>query len=339
MNPTREFGPIVIVFAVLALGPLVLGTYMDLGIQVLIWAYLATAWNLLGGYAGQHSLGNGLFMGVGAYGAAYLGVTYAVSPWLAIPITAVIAGAMGAFVGFAVFRAGLKGAYFALVTIALTEAAVYIVSNWDAMGGAAGIEVPYVGDAPGKMQFTGKTWYYLIILAMLFLIMLFTQWQSRRRLGYRLVAVRENEEAAEALGVDTLRAKINATMLSAALTAVGGVFYVQYFTYVGPRSVFGEVVSVQILLFAIIGGLGTVWGPLVGTFILFPANYLLRGSALADTFSGADLLLYGVALVIAMLFMPRGFLGLYQSARDRFAARRANEGPVLSSPGSEGGDA
>lgn len=331
MNRYKEFILPVVVFALAALIlPLVLSSYyLHVAILVLVWAYLATSWNILGGYAGQHSLGHGLYMGVGAYCSTYLFITYGLSPWIGLIVGAILAAGLGWFVGFATFRYGLKGAYFALVTIALTEAAVYVVSNWKSMGGAAGLEVTYMGNKPWMMQFDGKLGYYLIILFMTLGAVLITQWLNRRRFGFRLVAVRENEEAAEAMGVNTLGTKINATVLSAAMTAVGGSFFAQYFTYVGPRTVFGEVVSVQILLFAIIGGLGTVWGPLVGALILVPVAEVARAE-LGTTFQGAHLLLYGGVMVLTMLFMPNGIVGAAKGVGRRLSRSPNDTGAAAS---------
>lgn len=327
MSKYREFLIPIIVFGLAAFLPLFLTPYyMHIAILVLVWAYLATSWNILGGYAGQHSLGHGLYMGVGAYCSTYLTISYGLSPWIGLLAGAILAAGLGWFVGFATFRYGLKGAYFALVTIALTEAAVYVVSNWKAMGGAAGLEVTYLGNKPWMMQFDGKFGYYIIILAMTLGAVLITQWLNRRRFGFRLVAVRENEEAAEAMGVNTLGTKINATVLSAAMTAVGGSFFAQYFTYVGPRTVFGETVSVQILLFAIIGGLGTVWGPVVGALVLVPAAEFARAE-LGTTFQGAHLLLYGGILVLTMLFMPNGIVGVARSIHRKYLTKSGGDGP------------
>jgi branched-chain amino acid transport system permease protein len=177
------------------------------------------------------------------------------------------------------------------------------------------------------MEFDGKTGYYYIILVMTILGVIVTRWLYQRRSGYQWIAVRENEDAAEALGVDTLRAKIEATVLSALMTAIGGTFYAQYFTYIGPRSVFGEGPSVQILLFAIIGGLGTVWGPLVGALVLVPVAELARAK-LGGSFGGAHLMLYGAVMVLVMLFMPRGIMGLAQSARSRLARKPSSTQPA-----------
>lgn len=325
MTARREILTPLVVFGLVAFLPLVLPDYWKHQvILILMWAFLATSWNILGGYAGQHSLGHGLYLGVGAYGAAYLFNTYEITPWLSVFLMAGLAAALGAFVGYAVFRYGLRGAYFALVTIALAEAAVYIVSNWRAMGGAGGLRLDFVGHRPEFMQFEGKNWFFYIILILLAGSVMLTQWLARNRFGYQLVAVRENEEAAEALGVNTLSTKIKANVLSAAMTAVGGVFFVQYISYVGPRTVFGEIVSVQILLYAIIGGLGTVWGPAVGALILVPTAEVARAQ-LGDTFQGAHLLVYGVVLVLVMLFMPTGIVGTVKRIRGRWPGQGGPE--------------
>ncbi len=318
-----------VVCGLAALLPLFLSKYyLHMAVIVLMWAFLAVAWNILGGYGGLHSLGNGLFMGVGGYGAAYLVLHGGVSPWLSMVIFGVVAGVMGAFVGYLCFRYGLKGAYFALVTIAFTEAAVYVVSNWGALGASNGLSLPIAKENNlAMLQFTSEKGYFYAILALLLVLVLFTRWLAGRRFGYRLISVRENEEAAEALGVGTFATKMWAIVLSAAITAVGGVFYVTLFNYIDPRSVFGEAISVQILLYAIVGGLSTVWGPVVGAAILVPIAEIVRSSALGQKFQGAYLLTYGVILVVTMLFMPKGIVGLAHDIRRRFGGRSAAPGP------------
>ncbi len=309
----RQLVLAVVLFLVLLLIPTFASQYViHVGFMILLYAYLATAWNLLGGYAGQHSLGHGLFLGIGAYASTYLFVSAGITPWLGMWIGAVIAGATGWFVGYLCFRYGIKGPYFALVTIALAEAAVYIAANIQAIGGAGGLEVPWKGNDFWIMQFGSRTGYYYIALVVAFLGVLLTLWISRNRFGYYLTSVRENEDAAEALGVNTMRAKLMATTLSAAMTAIGGTLYAQYFTYMNPRSVFGEGPSVQILLFAIIGGIGTVWGPAVGALVLVPIAEISRAE-LSGSFAGADLLIYGLILMLVMLFMPNGILGVLRS--------------------------
>lgn len=302
-------------FVVAALLPFVMTDYLvHIGVLVLMYAYLATAWNILGGYAGQHSLGHALFMGIGAYTSTYLFTAWNITPWLGMWLGALLAGVAGWLVATICFRFGLKGSYFALVTIALAEAAVYLVISSDALGGNEGLAVTWMGNRPDLMQFEDKRAYYYIILLMTAAAILLTARIANRRFGYQMLAVRENEEAAEALGINTFGIKVRASIISAVLTAFGGVFFAQYFTYVNPRAVFGESVSVQILLFAIIGGLGTVWGPALGALVLAPIAELSR-ALFSSVFSGANLLIYGIVLVVVMLFFPRGLMGLMERFR------------------------
>lgn len=315
-----------LLFLFLALLPLFLNQlpkgeyYLHITILVLLYAYLATAWNILGGYAGQHSLGNALYLGVGAYVSTMLFLKLGLTPWVGMWIAGAVAALLGWFVGYLCFRYGLRGGYFALVTIALAEAAVYLTTNIRWLGGARGLEVTWLGHKPLLMQFGGKAGYYYIILVMATLAVLYTAWLDRRRFGYYLVAVRENEEAADALGVDPLKTKIQANVISAFMTGLGGTFFAQYYAYIHPRLVFGEGPSVQILLFAIIGGLGTVWGPSVGALILVPIAEFTRAQ-LGGSFAGAPLLLYGGVLMIVMLFMPHGILGMIKSLSQKLGQR------------------
>lgn len=312
--------------------PLFFGEYaLHIAVMVFLYAYLSTAWNILGGYAGQHSLGHSLFMGIGAYTSTYLFTKMGLSPWFGMWVGALFAGLAGWFVGYLCFRYGLKGPYFALVTIAITEAMVYAVNNTDFLGGAQGMEVAWKGNNFFIMQFQSKAGYYYIILGMTVLAIIFTQWLSKQKFGYQLMAVRENEDAGEALGVDTLGIKIRASIISAVMTALGGTFFAQYFTFINPRNVFGEGPSIQILLFAIIGGLGTVWGPAVGALILVPIAELSRGW-LGGSFAGSSLLLYGTVMVLVMLFMPNGIVGLYETLRAKYSKKPESSSAERSQP-------
>jgi branched-chain amino acid transport system permease protein len=317
MNELIHKIPLLLMVVVLvALGlPSFAGEYViHIGVLILFYAYMAVAWNILGGYAGQHSLGHALFMGIGAYTSTYFFTVLGITPWIGMWVGCLLAGLVGWFIGFMCFRYGLKGPYFCLVTIALAEAAVYLVTNLDFLGGSQGMEVTWTGNAPRMMQFNGKTAYYYIILVMLAAAVMLSARIIKRRFGYQMVAVRENEDAAEALGVDTLKVKIQATVISAMLTALGGTFFAQYFTYINPRAVLGEDPSIQILLFAIIGGTGTVWGPVVGALVLVPMAEYFR-STLGESHTGGHILLYGVLMVLVILFMPNGILGLYNKVR------------------------
>ncbi len=312
---------VALLLVVAGLIPLFASQYLlHIAVLVLLYAYLSTAWNIMGGYAGQHSLGHSLYMGIGAYTTTVLFNRMGLTPWIGMWAGALLAGLAGWFIGYLCFRYGLKGAYFALVTIAIAEAAVYLANNLDAIGGAQGMEVKWVGNFPQLMQFDSKAGYYYTILIMTGAAVWFASWLSRHRFGHRLMAIRENEDAAETLGVDTLASKIQALAISAALTALGGAFFAQYFTYINPRNVFGEGPSVQILLFSIIGGLGTAWGPMLGALVLVPIAELSR-SWVGGTFAGLNLLFYGTVLVLVMLFMPKGIIGLINAIRLRVSRR------------------
>ena len=316
MKTPTNLIPLILLFLLILLPSVASEYLLHIFILVLLWAYLATSWNILGGYAGQHSLGHGVFLGIGAYTSTLLFIRLGISPWLGMWIGGALSALAAWFIGYLCFRYGLKGPYFALVTIALAEAFVFLSSNIVSVGGARGLEVTWIGNNPLMMQFDGKLGYYYIILIILVFGILITQWLHKRRPGYQWVAVRENEDAAEALGVNTLRTKIEATVLSAFMTAIGGTFYAQYFTYIGPRTVFGETPSVQILMFAIIGGLGTVWGPAVGALLLIPVAELARAN-LSGAVGGSHLVLYGAVMVLVMLFAPKGIVGIAQDVLSR----------------------
>lgn len=309
----------------LAVLPTFAGEYfLHIAILILLYAYLSTAWNIIGGYAGQHSLGHSLFLGIGAYTSTYLFTTFGVMPWLGLWAGAILASVVGWIVGYLCFRYGLKGPYFALVTIALAEGMASLVSNLNFLGGAMGLEVKWEGSNFLAMQFENKWGYYYIILFLFLITIWLVNYISRRRFGYYLIAVRENEDAAEALGVNTLKVKIQALVLSAALTAIGGTFFAEYFTYISPRSVFGEGPSIQILLFSIVGGIGTVWGPALGALLLVPIAEISR-AVLGGTFAGSHLLLYGITLVVIMMVMPKGLITLMPTLRSKLGRSKMIE--------------
>lgn len=301
----------VVVAVVIAL-PHLLGSYaMNLVVQILLFAALATAWNILGGFAGEHSLGHALFLGIGAYTSTLLFVQWDITPWLGMLVGAALAAAAGILIAYISFRQGVTGPYFALITIALAEGAGQIVVNTPALGGATGLTVPLREPSVAIMQFSSAAGYYYLAAALTALSVLVCYWLLQSRLGYQIMAARENEAGAQALGVNTLKVKVIATALSAALTAMGGTLWAQYYMYIDPTSVFGEAPSVSILLFAVIGGLGTLLGPLLGAVLLVPlAEYTktLIGSQVA----GIDVLMYGTALILITLFVRerRGLIDL-----------------------------
>jgi branched-chain amino acid transport system permease protein len=285
---------------------------LRVGILIAYYAYLGQAWNILGGYAGQFSFGHAAFFGIGAYTSSLLFAKLGVTPWIGMFAGALGAAAMGTFIGFLCFRYGLRGPYFSLATLAFAEILRVIALNWRAVGGAMGVLLP-LRESFWTMQFPEGPPYYAIIVTMLGGIMLLTSFLEQSRIGTYLVAIRESEDAAEALGVDTRRYKIVAMALSSGLTALGGTFYAQYFSYIDPNLAFGIDVSVAVLLPVIIGGVGSLFGPLAGSLILTPLGEVTR--RLLGGYRGVHLMLFGAILVAVILYLPHGLVGTFQEKR------------------------
>jgi len=293
--------------ALLAAPPLLPKYPLEILISILFSAYLGLAWNILGGYAGQFSFGHAAFFGIGAYTSTLLFLRAGVSPWLGMLAGGALAAAFGLFAGYLSFRYGLRGPYFSLVTLAFAEMLRVVAVNAKVVGASLGLVIPSGTPAPSLFVFAGKLPYYYVILAMTGLALLITRRVARGRLGYALIAVRENEDAAEAAGVNALGGKLAAMALSSFLTALGGTFYAQYFAYIDPTITFGPAISIQGLLPAIVGGAGTVLGPLLGSFVLTPISELTR--ALLRGRAGADIMLYGLVLMLVISFLPQGLMG------------------------------
>jgi branched-chain amino acid transport system permease protein len=267
-------------------------------ILVLLYVTLGSAWNILGGMAGQLSLGHAAFFGIGAYSAAILASKSSLSPWLGLALGPVVVLPVALIVGRICFR--LRGPYFTLATIAVGEVVRLVALNWrELTGGAVGVVI-----RPSVFSGTNKIPYYYVILAMAVGTVALSQWISRRKLGYFLMAVREDEETAESIGIDTIRYKLIALSLSAAVTAMAGAFYANYFLFVEPTVVLPLALSVEIVLIAIIGGLGTVPGPVLGAVLLKLSSEVFR-----NYFEQANLLIYGALLILVILFMPDGLVG------------------------------
>lgn len=298
--------------ALAALPPLLPKYGLEVLISILFFAYLGTCWNILGGYAGQFSFGHAAFFGLGAYTSTLLLLRLGLTPWLGMLAGGALAAAFGLFEGYLSFRYGLRGPYFSLVTLAFAEMLRVVAVNWKAVGSSLGLVVPS-GSSPAQFLFAGKLPYYYVILAMTLVALAITRLIERSRMGYALAAIRENEDAAEASGVNALATKLSAMAVSSFLTALGGTFYAQYFAYIDPSLTFGPAISIQGLLPAIVGGAGTVVGPLLGSFVLTPISELTR--AVLRGRAGADVMLYGLILILVISFLPNGLVGLLRSRR------------------------
>jgi branched-chain amino acid transport system permease protein len=305
----RELAAIAAFAIVVAVLPLFVssGFLLNLAIMVLYTTLLGQAWNLLAGFGGQYSFGHALFFGTGAYAAAALQVHLGLNAWLALPVAVVCGAAAGLLVGALSFRYGLRGSYFALVTLAFAEVFRILANSAAFTGGGVGLLLP-LRESAATMQF-GKAGFLYLIGAFVLAGLLLSFWLKRSRFGAWLAAVRDGEESAAALGVDVFRVKLGAIAMSAALMAAGGVFYVQYFHYIDPHIAYGPAVSVEALLGPIVGGLGTVFGPLLGAAALQLLGEATRN--LAGDLPGLSLVVYGVVLVGMVMFLPRGVAGLF----------------------------
>ena len=306
--------------ALVAVPPLLPKYALDVLISILFFGYLGACWNILGGYGGQFSFGHAAFFGIGAYTSTLLLLHWGWSPWLGMLAGGALAAAFGLFAGYLSFRYGLRGPYFSLVTLAFAEMLRVVAVNWKAVGSSLGLVVPNRGSAPAMFLFAEKLPYYYVIFALAMGAVWITRVIERSRMGYALAAVRENEDAAEAAGVDALSTKLRAMAVSSFLTALGGTFYAQYFAYIDPTITFGPAISIGALLPAIVGGAGTVAGPLLGSFVLTPISEVTR--ALLRGRAGADIMLYGLILILVISFLPNGLVGWFRSRR-RGAERAA----------------
>jgi branched-chain amino acid transport system permease protein len=279
-------------------------------ILVFYFAYLGQAWNLMMGFAGQLSLGHALHVGLGAYVAAMLWVYFGIGPWLGVIPAVAVAAAVGAAIAWLGCRFSIEGVYFALLTIAFAEFTRIAFDHIGAAGGAGGFFVPYQAQRLGQWwNLRGGQWlFYYLGLALATGAVILTAWLEGSRLGYQWRAVREDQQAARALGIDILAAKMKAATISSAMTAVGGVFYAFYYDSLFPAQVFGINRSIDLILAPIVGGLGTIFGPVVGAFILTPLGELLTAAVekLGVNAPGAKALFYGLTLMLIIFVRPDG---------------------------------
>ena len=300
---------IALVVAVLAVVPLVTASNAVLNflVMALLIALAGQGWNLLGGYGGQYSFGHAAFFGTGAYVTAILQVRYGINAWLGLFIGIAAGALVGAVIGALSFRSGLKGSYFSLVTLAFAEVFRIVASVTPITGAGVGTLIK-LDLRPEAFQFQSRAPFYWIALALVGLSLVLMRAVEQSRFGAYLVAIRENEDAAEALGVDAFKVKLAAMTVSAAITATAGCFYSQYFLFLDAAIAYGPWISVDALLAPIIGGAGTLFGPLAGALViktLGEATKLMTGGA-----PGLDLVIYGFVLIAVVGLAPRGIAGL-----------------------------
>ena len=317
----KGFAPILIAVALLATVPLITSSNVVLNFMVmaLLIALVGQGWNLLGGYGGQYSFGHAAFFGTGAYVTGILQMRYGVNAWAGF-IIGIAAGALvGAVIGALSFRSGLKGSYFALVTLAFAEVLRIVASVAPITGAGVGTLIK-LDLRPEAFQFQSRAPFYWIVLGMVGVSLILTRMIEDSRFGAYLVAVRENEDAARALGVDATIVKLCAMTISAAITAAAGCFYAQYYLFIDAGIAYGPWISIEGLLAPIIGGIGTVFGPLLGALVvktLGELTKLVTGGA-----PGLDLVIYGSVLIVVVAFAPRGIAGIFVDLRRRLSGTR-----------------
>ena len=294
-----SLGWVLVVLAVLAFYPVVFRNFLTLGVTIVLFAGMATAWDVLGGWTGQLSLGHAVFVGIGAYTMALLVLRAGVAPWWGAMAGVGASVVVAAMWGGVTFR--LRGPYFALASIAVAEMTRIVANNWAALtGGAEGVSLPSLPRFLGLDLFSRRVEFY-IALVLLGLAVVAASWLQRSRFGYHLQAIREDEDAAMAVGINPTRDKVLAFLASAALTSLGGSLYGIFLGFFEPRGMFSLDLSVQLALMAYIGGVGTLFGPLVGAGLLVGGSEVLR-----IYFPGKSLFVYGLLIILVVLFAPDG---------------------------------
>ena len=298
---------------------------INLFIMVLMYAYLGTAWNILGGITGQFSLGHVAYMGIGAYTSSILIIQYNVTPWIGMFVGAFMAVILSIIIGLPCFK--LKAAYYSMATLGVAEAIRMLVTATNNIGpinikAGQGLMVPLRMNDPAYYQFADKVDYYYVILALTVVGLAVYTWITKSRLGFYFRAINASNEGAAALGVNTALYKQISAAISAALTALGGTFYAQYILYIDPVSMFGTNMCIMIVVMAIGGGIGRTFGPLVGSIVLTPI-YVLCNAWLGGNYTGAHLIIYGLVIVLILLYLPGGLLSLFDIWGEKLEKKKA----------------
>lgn len=288
-----------------------------------LMAGLAAAWNIIGGFGGQFSLGHGVFFGIGAYATAVFTSRYGISPWLIMLPAASVAALVAMLISWPTFR--LRGPFFAIATMAFNEVAFVLANHFDSVtGGPRGIMIPFKAGF-ANMIFKERWQYAVLMFVFVAVVIGITVWLRRSRLGYYLLAVREDEDAARASGINVLAVKLQGMALSAFLTAIGGTLFTMYLRFIDPPTLFTlQDVGVKFALLSLIGGVGTIAGPLLGAALIVPFENFLRAE-LADALPGMNLAILGLLMVLAALFMKRGVVGAFEELLRKIRSRKGGQ--------------
>ncbi|MCX7635199.1 MAG: branched-chain amino acid ABC transporter permease [Syntrophales bacterium] len=294
--------------------------FMHVLILILLFASMSQAWNIIGGYCGQVSFGHSVFFGIGAYGAGMAVVTYGGLPWPGILVGMILAAMVAVVISYPCFK--LSGHYFAIATFAIVEIFYRSFLVWDWVGGALGLDYPVIEEGLANMMWhSSKTGYYYCALVLFVIVFGVVRWIEEHRFGFYLRAVRDGQEAAESLGVDSTAVKLAAMALSAALAALCGAFFVQYNFRVDPPMVMSLDMAMKFVLITILGGSGTLVGPLLGAAVLIPLQEYTR-AIWGGLGSGVDLIIFGLLIIVIVVKQPAGLVGIIKDVRKRLRKER-----------------
>jgi branched-chain amino acid transport system permease protein len=306
----RQIAASTVVLALLLLFPLVArGSFpMHVMIMLFMFGMMGVAWNIMGGYAGMFSFGQVAFFGIGAYTSSYLLVTHHVSPWIGIFAGGILAALTAAAIGIPC--SNLRWHYFAIASIAFGEIVRIHFNNWKLIGAAEGLTLPMLPESFANFMFhSSKAPYYYIILGFLILSLIVCHLVATSKMGFYFRAIKESHEVAKVLGINFVHYRLIAIMISAFLTAMAGTFYAQYILYLDPESVLILPISVQVVLVAMLGGAGSVIGPVIGAAILIPVSEITR-VMLGHKGTGIDMMVYGTLIMLISIYQPQGVWGL-----------------------------
>lgn len=318
---------LIIVLLALFILPPVIGlktSQWSILITVLLYMYYASSWNFMGGYTGLFSLGNGIYIGLGAYITACLYLYAGVTPWIGIIIAALLTGLLSMLIGYPTFK--LQNIYYSFATFALLQIMLVIFKNFKTffglfkLGGAEGLKISSTSNNPGTMQFLSKIPYYYIILVLLIVVLLVSYYISHSKRGFYFRAISANMEAASSLGVNVMNMKLQAQFLTAFFSAIGGGFYCMFLGYVDPSKMFGTDLSIFVMVYCVVGGANTLWGPVLGAGLMYTINRVV--TIYAADFPGLANIIFGVILMLVIYFMPGGLIPWFQEMREKRAAKK-----------------
>ncbi|HUL00537.1 MAG TPA: branched-chain amino acid ABC transporter permease [Nitrospirota bacterium] len=307
---TRQVIPGVAVLIVLLIFPLIVQATFPIHVMILVFLFgmLGIGWNIMGGYAGMFSFGQAAFFGLGAYTSSYLSMTFGINPWIGLLAGGLVAAVVAAAIGYPC--SSLRGHYFAIASIAFAEIVRVIFNNWKMVGAAEGLSLPMHQESFTNFVFnSSKLPYYYIALVFLLISLIVCYFVATSKMGYYFRAIKESHDVAEVLGVDVVRYRLIAIMISAFMSAVAGTFYAQYILYIDPESVMLLAISVQIVLISMLGGAGSVMGPVIGAAVLIPLAEYTR-TMLGYKGTGVDMLIYGFLIMLISMYQPAGVWGL-----------------------------